>query len=90
MKGYSKSYTYLKYLERLELVKINKKIKDIEEQLHLILDMFVKKHKNKKYEHTGKFSYKFIKTGTIITRLWQFACLLVHSHIQGKKLLWIS
>ena len=48
MKGYSISYTYLKYLEDLEPVKRNKKIKHIEEQLNISLDMLVKKYRIKK------------------------------------------
>lgn len=29
----------------------------------------------------------WVKAGTIVVRLWQYAYLLVRSHIQGNKLL---
>ncbi|MGM9875675.1 MAG: hypothetical protein ACI310_00400 [Bacilli bacterium] len=70
MKGYSTSYTYLKYLEDLEPVKRNKKIKHIEEQLNIILDMLVKEHRIKKYEYIGKFNYKFIKAEELALKIY--------------------
>lgn len=70
MKGYSTSYTYLKYLEELEPVKRNKKIKHIEEQLNIILDMLVKEHRIKKYEYIGKFNYKFIKAEDLALKIY--------------------
>lgn len=70
MKGYSTSLTYLKYLEALEPVKRNKKIKHIEEQLNLILDILVKEQKIKKYEYIGKFNYKFIRAEELALKMY--------------------
>lgn len=70
MKGYSTSLTYLKYIEQLEPVKRNKKIKHIQEQLNYILDLLVKDHIIKKYEYIGKFNYKFIRDEELTLKIY--------------------
>lgn len=70
MKGISTSMTYLEYLNQLDPIKRNKKIKHIEEQIVYVLDLLKSNSKIKDYSFSSKFQYKYIKAEELSVRLY--------------------
>lgn len=62
--------TYLEYLNQLDPIKRNKKIKHIEEQIVYVLDLLKSNSKIKDYSFSNNFQYKYIKAKELSVRLY--------------------